>query len=268
MRNPDYHPERRLTEQDICAYGFSTPWDAPTIPPFPLRFRQVSLMTLAWRTDMQAIRALLPPPLEPTSDVVLAHISTMRDPEWIGPFGEANIMVGCRYPQTGEEGGYSPYFFLSSDMGVAHGREVHGQPKKLGRPVVEARGDTWVATVERNGIEFLTGTMAYKQKPSDIARLSEYFDFSTNINLKAVDHIDATPAIRQLTARRLSDVVVHECWSGLCTVELRPHIQAPVHRLPVREMLEGFHWTADFSLVPGRILHDYLRPAAQSVSSR
>jgi len=23
-------------------------------------------------------------------------------------------------------------------------------------------------------------------------------------------------------------------------------------------MLDGFHWRADFTLVPGRILHDYL----------
>jgi acetoacetate decarboxylase len=54
------------------------------------------------------------------------------------------------------------------------------------------------------------------------------------------------------------DVIVHECWSGPCTVELRPNAQAPVHRLPVVDMLDGFHWRADFTLQPGRIVHDYL----------
>ena len=88
--------------------------------------------------------------------------------------------------------------------------------------------------------------------------MSGYFDFAQNINLKAIDQIDGTPALRQLTARRLGSLTVHECWSGPCTVELRPNVQAPLYRLPVVEMLEGFWWRADFTLVPGRILHDYL----------
>ena len=41
-------------------------------------------------------------------------------------------------------------------------------------------------------------------------------------------------------------------------MELRPNAQAPLHRLPVVEMLDGFYWKASFTLVPGVILHDYL----------
>lgn len=33
----------RLTVEDILAPGFSTPWDAPTIPPFPFTFRNVEV---------------------------------------------------------------------------------------------------------------------------------------------------------------------------------------------------------------------------------
>ena len=79
------------------------------------------------------------------------------------------------------------------------------------------------------------------------------------MNLKAVDHIDGSPAIRQLTSRSLSDMKVIECWRGPCTTELRANAQAPVHRLPVREMLDGFFWAAEFTLVPGEVLLDYLR---------
>jgi acetoacetate decarboxylase len=251
----------RLTIADITAGGFSTPWDAPLVPAFPFTFRNAEVLTLAWRTERDAVERILPPPLEATSDVVLAHIYSMHDTEWLGPYQESNVMVGCRYPATGDSGGYSPYLFLSSDGGVAHGREVHGQPKKSGSPTLEARGDAWVGTISRNGIDVLTGTLAYKQHAGDLARMSGYFDFAQNINLKAVDQIDGTAALRQLTARRLGALTVHECWSGPCTVELRPNVQAPVYRLPVVEMLEGFWWRADFTLVPGRILHDYLKAA-------
>ncbi|MFO1149950.1 MAG: acetoacetate decarboxylase [Alsobacter sp.] len=251
----------RMTEAQIRAGGFSTPFDAPLVPPFPFEFRNAEVLTLAWRTHPGAVAAILPPPLEPASDIVLAHIYRMHDPSFLGPYHESNVMVGCRYAPSGQAGGYSPYLFLSSEAGVAHGREVHGQPKKHGEPSLETQGDAWVGRVARNGIDVLTGTLAYKQRRDDLARLREAFDFSFNINLKAIDHIDGTPAIRQLTGRRLGSLTVHECWSGPCTVELRPNVQAPVYRLPVVEMLEGFWWRADFTLVPGMILHDYLGEA-------
>lgn len=244
------------TRAEIVQGGFSSPLDAPMVPRFPFAFRDAEILTLTWRTDAEAIAALLPEPLGATGDWVMAHVYRMNDTDWLGPYHEVNVMVGARL--GAEVGSYSPYLFLSSDVGVAHGREVHGQPKKLGEPRLEARGDLVVGTLARNGIDVLTGTMPYKQARGDIAELSAIFPFATNINLKAVDHIDGTPAIRQLTSRALADVKVHECWRGACTVELRPNAQAPVHRLPVREMGWGFHWRADFTLVPGRVIHDYL----------
>jgi acetoacetate decarboxylase len=238
--------------------GFSTPLDAPMIPRFPFQFRNVEILTLTYRTDPEAIRALLPEPLEPTGDAVMIHFYAMRDTDWLGPYQEVNVMVGATLPGS-ETGSYSPYLFLSSDVGVTHGREIHGQPKKLAEPRLEVRGDLIVGTLARNGIDVVTGTVPYKQERAEIADLSAIFPFATNINLKALDHIDGTPAIRQLTSRSLSDVTVHECWRGPCTVELRPNAQAPVHRLPVREMGWGFFWRAEFTLVPGRVLLDYLK---------
>lgn len=253
------HGKQRITVEEICASGFSTPLDAPMVPPFPFEFRNAEVMTLAYRSDPEAIAALLPPPLEPEGDVVLIHIYKMNDTDWLGPYGEANIMFGAHLRSAGLHGGYSPYFYLDSVTGVAHGREIHGQPKKFGLPKLEVRDDAWVGTVSRNGIDFITGTLAYKQKRGELSSLSQLLDFSNNFNLKAIDHIDGTPAIRQITARRLANVVVHECWRGPCTVELRPNVQAPVYRLPVLEMLDGYYWRADFTLVQGSIVHDYLR---------
>ncbi|MXU65146.1 acetoacetate decarboxylase family protein [Oceanomicrobium pacificus] len=251
----------RPTETEIAAGGFSTPWDAPMIPPFPFRFRNAEILTLYWRTDPDAIAFLLPPPLEPLGDVACVHIYRMNDPDWLGPYGEANVMVGARLPGVAE-GAFSPWLVLSSDAGVAHGREIHGQPKKLGTPAIEMRGDLIVGTVERNGIDVITGTMPYKQQPAEAADLKPFFDFGTNINLKAVDHIDGRPAIRQLTSRALTDVTVHEAWSGPCTVDLRGNAQLPVSRLPVLEPLRAFFWRADFTLVAGEIIHDYLEGGA------
>lgn len=254
------HGIRRPTIADIQAGGFSTPWDAPMVPSFPFSFRNCEILTLYWRTDPEAMAFLLPPPLEPLGDVACVHIYRMNDTDWLGPYSEANVMFGARLPGK-IEGAYSPYLVLSSDIGVAHGREVHGQPKKLGEPALDVRGDLIVGQVRRNGIDVITGTTPYKQTAANANDLKPYFDFTTNLNLKAIDHIDGRPAIRQLTSRRLADVTVHEAWRGPCTVELRANAQLPVFRLPILEMLEGFFWRADFNLVPGDVVHDYLEKA-------
>lgn len=246
-----------LRIEDILQSGFSTPWDAPLVPPFPFRFRNAEIATFFYRTDPDAIEFLLPPPLKPNGDVVAIHIYKMNDTDWLGSYQEANVMFGAQLSDAAS-GAYSPYLFLNSDIGVAHGREVHGQPKKFAVPNIEFRGDLIVGTVERNGIDVITGTLAYKQKEAKLDQLLQHFDFTNNINLKAIDHIDGRPAIRQLTSRRLADIQVHECWEGPCSVELRPNVQAPVFRLPVLEPLTGFYWRADFTLVNGVILNDYL----------
>ena len=116
--------------------------------------------------------------------------------------------------------------------------------------------------MERNGIEVIVGTMPYKQRPCPVDAIAPYFDFATNLNLKAVDHIDGRPAIRQLTSRKLADVKIHEAWTGPATTELRPNAQLPVARLPVLEPLEGVYWRADFTLVAGEIIYDYLEGQA------
>ncbi len=247
---------KKPTEDDIRQGGFSTPWDAPMVPPFPFTFRNAEILTVYWRTDPDAMAFLLPPPLEPVGDVVCAHIYKMNDTDWIGPYCEANVMFGARLGDR--VGAYSPYLVLSSDIGVAHGRETHGQPKKLGEPSLDFRGDLIVGGVARNGIDVITATTPYKQRKADAGDLTPHFDFATNINLKAIDHIDGRPAIRQLTSRKLADLQVHEAWTGPATVELRPNAQLPIFRLPVLEPLEAMFWRADFTLVAGEIIHDYL----------
>ena len=245
------------TIDDICKGGFNTPFDAPMVPPFPFSFRNAEILTIYWRTDIEAIKFLLPPPLEAISDIACLHIYQMNDTDWLGNYQECNVMIGSRYGE--HQGGYSPYLVLSSDVGVAHGRETHGQPKKLGNPSINISGDLIVGSVNRNGIDVAIATLPYKQKTAKPEDIKPYFDFATNLNLKAIDHIDGTAAIRQLTSRSLADVKIHEAWGGASTIELHPNAQLPLHHLPVKTMLEGFYWRADFTLVAGDIIYDYLQ---------
>lgn len=250
--------QRSLTTAEIIQGGFSTPWDSPMIPNFDFTFRNAEILTIVYRSDLNCISKLLPPPLIASSDYVMVHIYQMNDTEWIGSYNESNIMVGVKYQPKNIEGGYSTYLFLDSPIGISQGREVHGQPKKYAEPKLIKNGDTIIGKIVRNDIEVLNATTVYKQTKAKIEDLNEYFSFTTNINLKVIDHITGKPAIRQLTARKIHNLKVYECWRGPATLEIRPHVQAPLFQLPVIEMLESFYWKADFTLVPGEIIHNYL----------
>lgn len=100
--------------------------------------------------------------------------------------------------------------------------------------------------------------MPYKQLAGTPEDLEKHASFRTNINLKVIPNVDGSGwAVRELTARTLSDVVVDEVWRGHGTLELRPNAQVPVHLLPVREVIEAFYWRADFSLVDGEVIERF-----------
>jgi acetoacetate decarboxylase len=236
----------------------STPFDAPLVPAFPLRMRNTEILTVAYLSDGDAIRRVLPAPLEPAGrDVVLVHVYRMHDADWFGAYGESAVQIPAAHRASGTAGAYSPLLFVEGDGAVAAGREIYGQPKKAARVRLRARGDLLVGSVRRNGIDVLTATMPYKQRPCTPADLERHGAFRTNLNLKVIPSVSGGTAVRELTARTLADVVVHEAWSGTGTVELRPNAQAPVHLLPVREVLEAFHWRVDFTLVHGTMLERF-----------
>lgn len=238
---------------------FSTPIDNPLTPKFPIRFRNTEILTVFYRTDQEQIRKIIPEPLESISDLSIVHFYHMNDAEWFGNYYESAVQVEVKLKGTEIRGAYSPYLYLGNDGAIAAGREIYGQPKKGGNPSIRFVDDLIVGRVERNGIEILTGTMCYKQRKSSIEELLQVAPFTRNINLKLIPHIDGTPAIHQLTSRSFADLVVHECWRGQATIELRPNAQAPVYKLPVREMLEGFYWVCDFTLPMGEVIYDYLK---------
>jgi len=238
---------------------FSTPFGAPLVPRLPIRFRDTEILTIVYRSDRAAIEALLPEPLVPSSDFVMAHFYKMNDPDRFGPHREFALQLDAVLPAAGVRGADSPFLLLSTDGGLAAGREIYGQPKKLGEPSLEIRGDLIVGRAERNGIDVVVGTLPYKQESAEIGDIAKYFPFTRNINYKFIPHVTGEPAIRQLTARIFEDVAVRECWKGEGTIEIRPNAQFPVHRLPVRETLEGFYWRADLTLPFGTVIHDYLK---------
>lgn len=239
---------------------WSTPAAAPLYPSFPIDYKNVSILSVVYRTDQNLIQQMLPAGITAVSDCVMVHCYDMPDVQGMGQVTEANVMVGvvAKFGKKQVTGGFSTNLIISSDVGLAQGREVHGQPKKLGKINLEIRGDTLVAEIWRNDIRVFRATTPYKYQPGAVANLEQVFEFKRNINHKVIPNIDGSIAVNQITARTLRDVEVLESWIGPVTVQLAPHIQVPMHQNPVLEPLFACFWKANFKLQPGEILHDYL----------
>lgn len=230
---------------------------APLVPQFPLRLRNTEILTVVYRTQPDAIERLLPAQLEARGTLVAVHLYRMHDAEWFGSYGESAVHLPVEHQASGTSGVYSPFLFVESDGAVAAGREIYGQPKKGGRIEIGSEDDLLVGRLWRNGIDVATATMPYKQHRGDSDTLVRHVDFRTNINVKVIPAVDGeSTSVREITARTFADVEIHEVWVGRATLELRPNAQAPVYLLPVEEVVEGYYWRADFSLVPGTVLEE------------
>lgn len=233
-----------------------TPYGAPLVPRFPLRMRNVEILTLVYRTDREAADALLPAPLELLGDLVLVHLYRMHDTDVFGAYGESAVHLPARHPASGTDGAYSPFLFVEHDGAIAAGREIYGQPKKQGEIELTREDGRIRGRLTRDGAEVLTASCSpdATAAPDD---LHSHASFRTNLNLKVVPAVDGSgAALRQLTAREFADVEIHDVRRGPAEVEIRPNELAPLHLLPLREVVEGFHWRASFTLVYGRVLED------------
>ncbi len=238
---------------------FSTPADNPLVPKLPITFRDVEIMTILYTSDKEHIEEIVPEPLEVKSNYVMVHIYHMNDADWFGNYYESAVQVDVALKGTSHRGSYSPYLYLNHDGAIATGREVYGQPKRYGNPSMQVVDGLLVGRVERNGIDIITTTLPYKKQRAEPKELTQHLSFVTNINLKVIPSVDGSDAIRQLTARTLENVNIRECWKGPATIELRPNEQAPVYRLPVRNVLGGFYWITDFTVPFGNVIFDYLK---------
>jgi acetoacetate decarboxylase len=241
---------------------WSTPKLAPLYPRFPIQYRNVQILTSVYETSPEAIADHIGSPLTSINNYVMIHNYFMPDVEGMGVVEETNVMVGVSVKNLqGEEfrGGFSTNLLISSEVGLAQGREIHGQPKKLGSTKLEVNSDSIVGKVFRGESLVAQINSSYKSEESSIEQLIAYFPFAQNINHKVIRNIDGGQGINQITARTLSDVHVKGIWSGECTVELYPNTEAPVHLLPVVRNIRSFYWEADFALVPGVIVRDFIK---------
>ncbi len=109
-------------------------------------------MSVEFETTPEFVASVLPPCFEPASNKALATTS-MWQSRVCGEFESAALMVYARYGTV--VGTYFLTLIVSGDMPVTFGRELWGEPKKLGSARLYRDGDTMYGYGERNGTRLI-----------------------------------------------------------------------------------------------------------------
>jgi acetoacetate decarboxylase len=212
-------------------FGYSMPLDSPLYEPFPVYYRDITLLLYAYVTDAKAAAALLPPQLE-LPDVPVAQMVFATYPfSTVGTYNEVAQTIACTY--QGKPMAYAVRLHVTNAMAMAAGREIGGFPKKLGEITFEA-GEYYSSTLESPAGFRLASALLDPMAPIPNA-VPKTLDFvSLRVFPNPLD--PKTPSLAQLigTSWILSD---GEMWEARGSVDLTDVSTAinPYNALPVVE---------------------------------
>ena len=244
-----------MNSLDVVNSAFAMPLTNPSYPRGPYRFVNREYLIISYRTDPEALRAVIPAPLEFTDAIVKYEFIRMPDSTGFGNYTESGQVIPVTF--NGVAGSYVHSMYLNDDAPIAGGREIWGFPKKLAEPKLRAEKDTLVGTLDYGTIRVANGTMGYKHRALDAVKVAASLS-APGFLLKIIPHVDCTPRICELVRYFLTDITVKGAWEGPAGLELFDHALAPVAELPVLQVLSATHILADLTLGLGEVVHDYL----------
>ena len=249
-----------MNADEIRKLAYAMPIENPSFPPGPYRFVNREFLIVAYRTDYDILRELVPEPLEIEDPIVKYEFIRMPDSTGFGDYTESGQVIPVHFTDKAgvrQSGGFVLSMFLDDDPPIAGGRELWGFPKKLAQPKLAVHRDTLVGQLDFGPTRIATATMGYKHKvvPNDAAlrALQE-----PGFLLKIIPHVDGAPRICELVRYHLQDITVKGAWTGPAALELGQHALAPIAHLPVRQVISGTHLIADLTLGLGEVVFDYL----------
>lgn len=242
---------------------YTTPLGSPAFPRGPYRFTNREYLNITYRTDIDALRAMVPEPLEIDEPLVRFEVMNMPDTTGLGSYVECGQAIMVRFGE--ERGEYLHAMYLDSLPAMASGREVSAYPKKLGAPKLYTDSDTLVGTLDYGSLRVATATMGYKHKPLDLEQAKREICVPIFM-LKILWSYEGRPGICELLRTQITNITVKGAWTGPARLQLFEHALAPLADFPVREIVSASHILTDLTLTPPKRILDYLGESKESAS--
>ncbi len=243
-----------MRAQDV-AKAHATPLTAPPYPMVANRFVDREYLNITYRTDAEALRAVVPEPLEFDEPLVRFEVMHMGDVGSFGPYTECGIAIPVRLGD--EPGEYLHAMYLNNFGATVAGRELSAFPKGMGDPRLRVEDSVLIGTLDVTSERVATATMGYKQRPLDEDEARAQIGVPQYM-VKVVRGYQRKPLICDLIRAGVKDLVIKEAWTGPARLQLFEHVAAPLADLPVREIVGASHILTDLTLDRPVPVHDYL----------
>ena len=243
--------------EDVKTNAYAMPLTSPAFPRGPYRFTHREFLIISYRTDMDALREVVPEPLEILEPLVKFEFIRMPDSTGFGDYTESAQIIPVSF--HGVHGNYAHAMYLNDHPPIAAGRELWGFPKKLASPTLETEIDTLVGTLAYGKVCIARATMGFKHRVADHAAVLAALA-APNFLLKIIPHVDGSARICELVRYYTTEVSLKGAWTAPGSLELHPHALAPVADLPILKIESALHFIADLTLDLGEVVYDYLAP--------
>jgi acetoacetate decarboxylase len=240
---------------DVRRQAFAMPLTNPSFPPGPYRFINREYLIITYETDLDALRAVVPAPLEVTEPIVKYEFIRMPDSTGFGDYTETGQVIPVTF--EGRKGGYVHCMYLDDEAPIAGGRELWGFPKKYAKPSMRVEKDVFVGTLNYGSIQCAVATMGYKHRALNPDTVMDSLR-EPSFLLKIIPHVDGSHRICELVEYYLEDITLKGAWTGPGALGLTPHAIANVAALPVKRVIGASHILADLTLGLGKVAHDYM----------
>lgn len=249
--------------------SFSMPYGSSLYGRPPYAYRGVEDMIIAYEANAERLSPLLPPGVTIAGDTA----ECLAWARWIpfsafGKYHEAYAMVKAQF--EGNTYLYNPFMVVDNEVPLAAGRELWGYPKKLATftrswgDSSTGFGEQLFCKVERpRGHTLMSASMACLER----ANLEELNADHPILSLRIIPDAEdvSRPCVAQLIALELPVSVKTdsdgnaEFYKGPAQLRFEGSASDPWDLAQPLRVTKGFFGTFDFDLVPGRVVHDYLK---------
>jgi acetoacetate decarboxylase len=232
--------------------------DVLPYPPPPYSFDGSRYLGVAFATTPEALRALVPEPLEP-NERGLIHL-LVAEQRVVHPVAGTYFEAMLSIPVSlgGTAGSYMPVLYLDEVVPILSGREVYGFAKVEADIRWETNGDSVHITVARRGATLIRLAAVAGEPVDQIPQEPQLPIF--NLKLVPSVELDAPPDVRQLTATTLEELVVTQMRPAVAELELSSSGTDPLGAIPVLSVIGAAYSERSFVLPDGRVVLDYLEP--------
>jgi acetoacetate decarboxylase len=234
---------------------YSMPAASPMYPPPPYQYRGNRWATVFFRSSPEALDRLVPAPLQPNPDCIVAFyfaLISMKVPIEFG-YKEVGILVPVAHGET--QGLYCAYMYLDTVAPIVVGREIWGFPKKEASIALTEEGGEVSVVVSHFGFPLIKAAM----RPETRIEVIPESPYQAFFNLKVIPSArrNAPPDVLQLTSMPHC-VQTSELYQGPGTLEFGPHPFEPLGNIPILEIVGAQLEVQDMMLDYGEIAIDYL----------